>query len=90
MTARERNRFYADRMKRVALRNHTRDLKLWNPVTEPEMIDLVNNDRKDHLHIVSLIRQGKIGQAWDIAQDLDTSSRDAIPDSVWRFLGGEY
>jgi len=85
MTKRERNAFYADRWVRVANRNYKRDIKLWG-ADETEMVNLVKNDLRDHLACASLMRRGKVKEAADRACDFDTSSRDAIPASVWDYI----
>lgn len=46
-------------------------------------------DVADHLKIFSLIEKGHIKKAADMIYDLDTDSREHIPDTIYDFLVDE-
>lgn len=64
---------------------HVKEALDWE---DPEMASMYFDDAADHLQIGLYLKNMKYKKAQDLANDLDTASRDEIPDSVWRYLTG--
>ena len=75
----------ADRLVRMAIRSHNRNVKLYR-ADEIEMHVMFAGDLADTQKVASLIRQNKLGKAWDVASDMDTAARDELSGSVYNWL----
>jgi hypothetical protein len=53
---------------------------------EATMFAMSLGDAADHLEIACLLYEGKVKEAGMMANDLDTGSRDEIPDTVWDYM----
>lgn len=75
----------ADRLVRMAIRSHNRNVKLYR-ADEIEMHAMFAGDLADTKKVASLIRQNKLGKAWDVVDEMDTCAREALSDSVYNWL----
>tara|TARA_R110000822_G_scaffold21989_11_gene69563 strand:- start:4210 stop:4485 length:276 start_codon:yes stop_codon:yes gene_type:complete len=78
---------HAKVMREFAAKYRADGLKEWKD--EADMIAMILGDAKDYRKIAQLLRLNKIGEASDLAQSMDTSPRETIPDSVWNVMIGE-
>lgn len=78
---------HAKVMREFAAEYRADGLKEWKD--EADMIAMILGDAKDYRKIAQLIRLNKVAEAADLAQSLDTSPRETIPDSVWNVMHGE-
>ena len=79
----------ADRLVRVAEKNHRRDMKMWKDDMDQDMRDLVDEDLVNAREIAKLIRQNKLAKAWQLTWELDTDPREQFPDSEYNWLSKE-
>ena len=88
MTKREKHAALARRMRANAERLRKRGRKDW--ADGEEMLRVVESDYEDHILIAKLLRVGKCELAAVHMHNLDTSSYEDIPQTVYDYLDRYY
>jgi len=90
MTKREKCKLMADRYLRVAERTNRSDVRKFSGIQDDlAMIRMFHDDLLNHVKAVALIRKGKLEDAFEAMQNMDTAARDTVPVTVYNWLEKE-
>lgn len=74
----------AQKMREFAKNHLAKGLKTWKG--EPDMVSMIRSDAKDFRKVAKLLRESKVKEAFMVAQCMDTSPRERIPDEIWNAM----
>jgi hypothetical protein len=62
-----------------------KELKKWTLYDDPDMVAMFIQDVADHVRLAIALREGNVSKI-DRYSNMDTSSREEIPNTVWTFI----